>query len=43
MDDEQLKALAEKVVSGEASKEEQVKFMEGFNALLEQLKDELKK
>ena len=43
MNSEQLKQLAEKVAEGKASKEESLLFMKEFNALLEELKDELKK
>ena len=43
MSDDELKQLAEKVASGEASKEESLMFMKEFNSLLEELKKELKK
>jgi hypothetical protein len=43
MNDEELKQLAEKVASGTASKEDTVRFLKESNALLEELKEELKK
>lgn len=43
MNDLELKQLAEKVVKGEASEEESLMFMKEFNAILEELKTELKK
>lgn len=43
MNEEELKVLAEKVVAGTASQEESLLFMKEFNALLEELKEELKK
>ena len=43
MNDEELKELAEKVAQKKASPEETLKFMKEFNALLGELKEELKK
>jgi hypothetical protein len=43
MNEDELKILAEKVAQGEASQEEKLVFMKEFNALLQQLKEELKK
>lgn len=43
MNDEELKQLAEKVVQGKSTQEESLRFMKEFNALLEELKVELKK
>ena len=43
MNDEELKQLAQKVVEGKASQEESLHFMKEFNAILEELKEELKK
>jgi len=43
MSEDELKFLAEKVVKGEATDDEKLVFMKELNALLEELKDELKK
>ena len=43
MTDEEIKLLAEKIVSGNSSKEESLLFMKEMNSLLEDFKKELKK
>ena len=43
MNDEEIKKLAEKIVSGEASKEETLQYTKELNAKLEELKKELQK
>jgi hypothetical protein len=43
MSDQELKVLAEKVIAGEASKEEKLVFTNEINHILEELKVELKK
>jgi hypothetical protein len=43
MTDEEIKQLAEKIISGKASKEESLQFMKELNSVLEELKKELKK
>lgn len=43
MNDDELKEIADKVIDDKASKEETLLFMQEFNRILEELKEELKK